>query len=1250
MPLGKISLDSVLGLNTERNDTSGINPPAWTSMGAWAVENAASGATSPNTLLDCSNIIISRNKQAAARTAFAESWDFTSTYGSVASFFTTGMYAIPNSTTNSLIFGWQQGTSTVPNMLNDADIANFATNANYNMKSTINIIGGSQSSNFSSYPYLRSDFQWNTTTFPIKSFNITRYVTSYNNIYVFSSNGLFRSTDRYLSNITSSTYNQFKRVTLPLVKSLSAQITASPADANRWLAAGFCVDIKVLATDQLSGTQDYQGKPSRILTVRNTSTVSSIQITFAVDNTNILLDRGGVAVYRTPSYQPGPNVSAPTKFYKCWEASFSAGSTSTSTTTFTNIELTLNDTSVQEFQELYVDLNVESVQSNITGVISAESSAPPTARDVVSYNNFTVYGNVMGPPFASVTLISLPNTDNLDLLQVGTTSVAVTYVPNSTTTPADTGVITAVSGTFNGLSNNPNSATPSGGSGYHIVIRPQDPNDATKTAATYGVQWVAIADKLVPASGTLDTFDINITPKAGEIFNIAEFPTTGLVAVIQSKTTGYVVAIFSYQSYVQVPASGFYTFSNCLAYGTPFSGGTWGAGGLQTSAEYVLYPIAGTNISALDVYAIGSDATGYSNQVGFSLAATYECFTTRLFNQLSVGIITSVTQVMPATAFEPLLATINFTGVYSQLSADLLDQCVRTLCDTYNIARAPEDPYAVYSDSATSPAGQIRFESIYSGFNRFSSYTTSNTYNSGTGFYDQVVAKSYRISGNPTVKYAEPITSTLANIMQQSVQTIAGITISKFNKPEEIPIGQNLEPLVIGDPLKPIIKMVNQYNQLLIFKQNEGTYRIDVQQAGGGVVPFVNINTLLDNTAWLLLPESVQEFEGTVIYFSNKAFTAISSSGSISPMSPTIATESLNAYGRILEAGNTDKVRSWTITQQRLYCCYFPFVNDDLTSQTYVFSFDTQQWTKWSGEISDVAVSAYGQLSLVENVYNLQEVVVNNDQLNIAQLDTANKYWSVIRQGDFQNPSPTQIEDTIPLTGFTINTNLYNSVITITNYGSSNIYSNLYKILPLFKDRTIWYLSNTNGYYISQLVAATDSTSISLQIIDENGIPIVPLPFTPTTADSLSAVVNTAIYFNKFFIATPRGSTLSHFNEVQLYTQEGQDYSYLRIGFNSTGQQSQYVITTSGDYVVTTSGSFVVVSTDIDSQFFPYFALARSQYTFRVLIPIDSGRGRFIQCAIKHDTPEEIFILNSLVYIYRDTESTKIKAHSSSEA
>lgn len=1240
MPIQKIALDSVLGLNTERNDSSGINSPAWSSMSAWAVENSSSGATTPNTLLDCSNIIISRNKQAAVRTAFEEKWDFTSTYGADLDFYTTGLYAIPNSTTDSLIFCWVNDTT--------ADIGNFQSSINNQMKTSVFYIGGAVSSNFTSNENLAPDFNWNpTASFLIKSFNLARFNTSYRNIYVFSSNGVFRTTTAYLQDITVSTYNKFKRVTLPLVRAVTATLTSAPTDANRWFISGMQVNIRVLLTDQLTATQLYQGKPSRVLTVTNTAPSTSITVSFSVDNTNIFVNTtgtgapgsGGVAVYRTVSFLP--SEAPPTLYYKCWESSLDKGTTASNVTTFSNIELTLNDSSITSLQELYTDANAEA-----NGIaISAESAAPPTARDVVGFNNYTVYGNVMVPPFATLTMTALPNTDGLDKLQVGTANVAITYVPNSTTPPTNNGVIDGTTGTFIGVSNNSSN-------NYNLIIRPQDPtiNTSSAAAGAYSVPWYAIASKIQIVTGTGSTQDIQITPDAAELFDVSKFLPTGIIAIVAGENTGVVVALFSYQSYTQVPASGWYLFSNCLAYGVPFSDPTWTTTFPTVTMKYVMYYIPGTAVTALPVYAIGADATGYGTQTGYSLLPTYEKYPDRKFNQTIVGTISSVTQTGASIspAFSPVLATIYFTGIYSLLAGQLLEQCAKTLCDTYNLARGPEDPYAVFNDSATAPVGQIRFESIYSGYNSRSSYTTNPVYTSGTGYYDQVTACVNRATGSITVRFAEPVpsivgTPVLANIMQQSVQTVAGITISKYNKPEEIPIGQNLQPFIIGDPLKPIIKLINQLNQLLIFKQNEGTYRIDLQSIGS-IIPYINTLSLLDNTAWLLLPESVQVFEGTTIYFSNKAFVAISSGGQITEMSPTIATELLENYAIIYNSQNTDYVRSWVITQQRLYCCYFPNVNEDKTSLTYVFNFSTGQWTKWSGEINDAAVSAAGQLSLVENIYLLSQSVGNNIDLNLAPIDVNNKYWSVIRQADFQTPSETQVEDIVGLTTFTITQNTSLSTITITNFNPTNVYGNLYKLLMLWKNRTIWYFAQSSGYVLTQLIDAQVNVSITLKFVDNLGNK-VPIP-TLSANDTLTATVNTAIYFNKFFIATPRGSTICHFNEVQLYTQQGEQYSNLYIGFNSIANESDIITLLDGiTKVVTTTGSYVTLIGTTDSIFLPYFPFSQSEYTFRALVPLSSGRGRFIQIALKHDTPNEVFKLNTVVYIYRDLNSTKIKAH-----
>lgn len=1260
MPIGKIEIDSILGLTTSRNETSGINSPAWSSMSSWAVENSSSGATTPNSLYDCSNIVISRNKQAAARPAFAEIWDFTSTYGSDPTFFTKGLYAIPNSTINSLIFVWVNSTT--------ANIANFSDASDVQMTSAVNIIGGTQSTSFTSLGNLLCDFSWAILFFPIKSFNIARFNTSYTNIYIFSSNGVYRTTSQYIQNVGGGNFNNFKRVTLPLVLSVAGQITASPADANRWFPSGFLVNIKILVTDQLSGTQVYQGKPSRTLILQNTGTLSSVQVTFVIDNTNISTLAGGIEIYRTISYSP-TDLAPPTDYYKCYEASFSTGTIggggNAYKTTFTNVELTLNDTSIATFQQLYTSLNVES-----STLQSAESAAPPTARDVINYNNFTVYGNVMCPPFATLTMINLPNTDGLDILKVGATTANVTYVPNSTTPPANTGVINSTTGTYKGVSSLPN-----GGKGYNLVIRPQDPTITTASAvpASYSYPWYALAQKLVLTTGTGATQDIQITPLANALFDITQFPATGIVAVIQTTTTGNVVAMFSYQSFTQTTASGYYTFNNCLAYGVPFTDLTWTdstGNGLPTAGQYVLYALPGTTVTALSVYAIGSNATGYSSQLGFSLLATYELFPNRKFNQIPVGYTSSLTQITASTAmvpWQPVVASINFFGIFAQNAGQLLNQCVQTLCDTYNISKLSEDPYAVFVDSTTAPVGQIRFESIYSGYNRLSPYANNSSYTNGHGYYDAILAQVYRASGTPVVKFAEPIpyntnsSSNSVNIMQQPVQTVAGLTASKYNKPEEIPIGQNLTPLIVGDPLKPIIKLVNQYNQMLVFKQNEGTYKTSYQQAGGvGVLPGVEFLTLLDNTAWLLLPESVQVFEGSVVYFSNKAFVTISHDGQVSQISPTIETELLNDYTTILSNGDVDNVRSWVITQQRLYCCYFPHVNFDNTSTIYVFSFNTGQWTKWSGEINDAAVSAPGVLSLIENIFQLSSQVLNYEQLQLASINTSSKYWSVIRQSNFQNPSNTQIEDIMPFSAFTVTqiTGLSDVEIQISNFNASSVYGNLYNILMLFKNRTFWYQSATQGFFSATLIETQSSpTFIKLRLVDNiyTQNPILPDGFVATVNDSIVTTVNTAIYFNKFFIANPRGSTMSHYNEVQLYTQQGQQYSNVAVGFNSIEGTSQYIYTSSNPnpqtspltppntIITTTNGTFITLTSITYDLYAPYYVLASNQYSFRVLVPRDSARGRFIQLAILHDTPNEVFLLNSIVYIYRDLNSTKIK-------
>jgi hypothetical protein len=1227
MPLLKKTLDVLNGIYTNINDTAGIDTPSWSSPGAWT-SNASSGLP-PNSMVDCRNIICTRDQKVVARPPLLTSWDFTSTYGSSAGYVVTGLYALPNSTTNSLLYTWANSTT--------ANIGNFQTNTQYNQSSVENIIGGSVSSTFTGLQNLLPDYSWNLTTFPTISFNTTRFISSNSNVYVCGSNGVFRSTETYLRDITASSYNSFKKVINPIVKQLSAQITASPSAQNRWFSAGNLVQIQIVVTEQLSQSQIYQGKPSRLLTVNNIGTLSSIQLSFSVDNTNLFLNGAGVTVYRTIQYSP--SSAAPTNYYACYEASLSSGTTVGNTTTFTNIELTLNDSSITAFQEIYTSLNRESAQSPISGVtLSAESSTAPVAQDVAVYKGYTAYGNIMTVPFTTLTYTNLPTNDGLDQLQVGATTISLPVISNSTTPPANTGVIDLTTGSYEGINSSPNS-----GNGYTLVLRPQNPS-ASSSAAQYCVPYYATASTIVKAGGTGTTWNLNITPSSTAPFDITTFPTTGIVAVVTgASATGAIMALFSYQSYTQITASGYYTFNDCVAYGIPFSDTNYTT--LASAGTFFMFPLSGSSVSALPVYAIGSNATGYGGVVGFSLIPTYEEFPTRPFNSTIIG---TVTNIGSSGAGGFITGAISFNGVYAQTSAQLLDSTTRATVDLYNSSKLNEDPYFIYDTSATAPVGRIRIESLYAGYSRLSPYSNSSS-TSGTGYYDEIKARVFRASGTPQATFSEPITATYTNIMQQSVQVAAGLSFSKYNKPEEIAVDQIFTPQIVGDPLKPIIKMVSLYDRLLIFKQDEGTFRIDVEGAGSGILPVVSSNLQVDNTTWLLLPESVQVLEGQVIYFSTLGFTSLSPSITISNIGTSIATETLQNFAIIKNNGGINKVRSFVIPQQRLYGCTFPNVNPDNTSRTYVFNAANGNWTNWDGEYEQITVSARGQMSVTTPIYNPASTIVTESDIDTTSLNLNSINWTVLRQADFEAPQSNQIEDVMPLTGMTITESIPSSAITISGFTSSGVYKNLYNNLLLFKNRDIWYQFANGGVYKTQLTNTVVGTSITLTFVDAYGNSLISIPYTPSTSDSIITAVNSEILLNKYYTSTPRGTTLSHFNEVHLYGEEGLQLSNFNIGFKSSDVLNTEIIDLNGDFVLSLAGDYLTtVNSTPESQFSPYFVLNIDSYPFRFLVPRTAARGRYLQMALLHNTPNEVFSINSLAYMYRDTGSIKIKTHVSS--
>ena len=121
---------------------------------------------------------------------------------------------------------------------------------------------------------------------------------------------------------------------------------------------------------------------------------------------------------------------------------------------------------------------------------------------------------------------------------------------------------------------------------------------------------------------------------------------------------------------------------------------------------------------------------------------------------------------------------------------------------------------------------------------------------------------------------------------------------------------------------------------------------------------------------------------------------------------------------------------------------------------------------------------------------------------------------------------------------------------------------------------------------------------------------------------------------------------LAHFNELQLYGLEGNTLSYLNIGTRATDYNLTEVIDLALEPVIDLDGQQVVVgSVSLLDEFDNFFTLKSSQGLFRITVPLESARGRFLQFGIQHDTPYEFFIISSLVFIYRDTQSYKNKTH-----
>lgn len=1152
--------------------------------------------TPPNSLSDCKNVIATREGKIEARPGLPTIWNLPAPYGNNPQFSPNSIFYIPSSD-NSFIFTYQ-------NTSNTDDIGQFADQVNYIFNSTFYILSGIIYNDFTSYPYLKSIFTWGPQ-FPINSFTFSYTSSIFNNIYLNSANGLFRTINSVVTNITPTNYNQFKKINVPLIKFFKPELSLSSSltDDNRWLKSGYKVDLIAVCNEQINVSQVLEGIPTRTYQILNIGTTGAITINLSISNINLNLDQGFIEIYRTLQYDP--TKAPPTLYYKCYESNLANGSISLDLIEFNDIILTLNDDTIQfNNEQLYTSLS-QLGPANVNCTI-------PVSDEFTLHQDYAVYSNLMRPPFASLIFTGLPK-NGIDSLKIGATDVILKYTDNSIIPPANNGIIDLVTGTYRNVSDN-------GGAHYNLLIK-SIPPDATGMANDYTVPFYAVASIIALTDSTKSVNDITITPSPTKIFDISKFPETGGIVAIVANVQ--VTSLFSYKTYEADPTNGKWIFKSCTAAGVEFS--QWAYTG-----DVALFLLDASTFTALPVYATAVSTTPAGG--GFSLLPNFELYPTRPFSDIPVG--RCVDFYSSSNVLPEVLADIEFFGIYTQTASQQLDEVARNFSDGYNFARNPEDPYISYNPQEL---GYISIISQYAGYNPLSTYSTNNNYTSGSGFYDQIKAS---VSISAEVTFDKLLTTIPVNIMEESPQVINGITFSKLGRPEACSLNQVLNPVLIGSSLNAVIKTLSIYNKLFVFKEREGTYKIIMDE--GSELPTVSSRQLVDNTAWLLLDNSVQAWEDGAIFFSNRGFCYINGNGDVEPISVEIEKEALDAYQNIKQSNLVNRVSSFLVADTRIYGCYFPNSNPDGTGFFYIFNMFKKEWTRWDTEVLSITVKSNGQITFFYPVlqygsgfsyqdnYTLENIPVKYSQRTFCQL----------RQSPLYQNLSSQIDEKIPLNQSNII--LSNNTYIISQTGNTSVYQNLYNYFVTMKGKDIYYNSASSGIFTLVISGSSPPNSVTLSSKKSNFI----LPTPNNVLDFILGGVNSEIYFNKFYPVQPRGASLSHFSEFQGLITEGISLTDVKFLFFNQGINQNVIIDNLGNFVIDDEDNLVVTSLP---SFFDYeniFELPNVSSYFRINVPLSCARGRYFEYSLKHSTPYEIFMLTSLTFKYKNINSIRSKISS----
>jgi hypothetical protein len=989
-------------------------------------------------------------------------------------------------------------------------------------------------------------------------------------VYFTANNGLFRGESDGTDN---NAY--FKRSVLPTVRAFSAAISSDTvASGKNWFVPGKIVNLVACIVEYLDDGTPVEGPVSAVEVVENLTSPGFIQLTVSALTKNIRkLDRTYLEVYRTLQY--GFGEAAPASFRQCFAAAlsdaiFTASGDVISLTGLTPINLTANDDIVRSSPEIYTSPNAEGGAFFVNLPI-------PAAQDVTTWKGYALYGGLRTPPFTEVQMTGLPADAGTDTFVFGFTSsgtdvsVALSSFANSSSLSTTTGQLTLADMTFKGKSS----------STRNLSIRIIDPK-ATTAPVECGVPWVArTAFALSRTVGANTAAVVRIIASPGD-FDLAKFESPkGAFAVVDGRagSLGIVRDVVTYDDFEQIPTSDRIEFYGCQSK-TGFTVGGTGAFVWDTAPgsgeHYYIYPLSTQSTENLPLFALSATASN-AQDLSLSLAPTFFRYPAEMHIDKPVATAGGMT-----LASRRLVCTPNFLGILWRAAPERLDRSVKKLVKDFNAARDAFEPYAVYTGEP------YRFTLV--GMLGGTHTGTGNKTNSGS--YDALF-----LSSTGSVKFDLPIT-TVASNQAEEVDRKNCVAFSKLGRPECMPLTYTIAPTAVGSASYPVQRIAVNQDQLYVFKEVEGIYRVQIIE--GGVLPEIASISTFDNTIFLAAKYSLQEVQESLYFLSNKGVMQINN-GSMTNVSRSIESEIKNALSK---ETSTDAILSFKNEFRRQYGIHFP-----TSGVTYVLDTFLGTWSKWAVPFTANYATKTGQLYLTKNTVvsgASTTAAVTTRELNTAGWDNpADQYdWILpVTSVDTGNSCAFTSGTPAPFTSA-----YYLALLTGVSTGSTKVY----------------YRDGSNVLYPVTYVSA-DSGAGSVTFSFDGGIS------KPAGSGSLVIGVNASVTLNRFWAYSSAGQAF----DGRAFPGSGQGASTL----TQFTEQHLHVAGTHHD---------VDVRFEADS-YSPAFAstyravLPTFQEVIRIGVPRQAARGRWIMSKIAHSYPFEKFALAGFSYIFKDLDTHRVK-------